>query len=84
MGFVGTTANVKGIKMIKGGLNGEIRAALLGAAGTHQGSQVPAQTRAVAGMLRELGIVGPGGGLTRRGSALAESVRRAAEEVAFS
>ena len=62
----------------------EIRSALIAAAGTYVGAKVPAQSRGVTQVMRELGLIGPDNGLTRTGSIHAAMVRQAAEDAAFS
>lgn len=63
-----------------------MRRALLAAGSTRQGANVTESGRCsgeAAYMLRDTGLIGRGGGLTRAGSILAARLRRQAEEVAF-
>ena len=48
-----------------------------------QGSTVLTDNIAVEDELRDLGLIGPGAGLTRKGSIARERLMRAAEDAAF-
>ena len=61
----------------------QIEQALTAALGTHIGASVPAQSRGVTQVMRELGLIGPDNGLTRAGSIQALRLKRAEEERLF-
>jgi hypothetical protein len=65
-------------------MKAEIQSALLASTGTHIGAKVPAQSRGITQIMRDLGLVGSDNGLTRAGSIQATAARRAAEDAAFS
>jgi len=61
----------------------QAKSALINHLTSRQGSTVTGIDLATEDELRDLGLVGPGAGLTRKGSIARERVMRAAEDAAF-